>query len=181
MNIVVKTAGGHCIVRPDTTWEKDNEDFFAPEFVKSVSYSPVLFAHICKPGRSVGLKFASRYFDDISYGVLLYPDQMLDGSEEAYAAACCLDHISFLPYPISDGNAKGVFSLSCNSEKIFECNDASRALIEEAIAEATACIYIRIGDLIAVELEPRKPLCNASAKVEATLEGAPLLDFRVVL
>lgn len=62
MNIIVKTSSGHITVRPDTTWEKDNEDFYPPEFVDELTYSPVLFARILKPGRSVGRKFASSIF-----------------------------------------------------------------------------------------------------------------------
>lgn len=181
MNIVVKTAAGHCIVRPDTTWEKDSEDFFAPEFVRSVSFAPVVFAHICKPGRSVGRKFAPRYYDGISYGLLLYPDGMMDGSEEAYAAACCLDHISFLPYPVTVQAAGGEFKLNMGGKEIFSCPESHRSVIEDAIAESTRYIYIRTGDLIAVELQPRRPLCSESARISATLAGEPLLDFRIIL
>ena len=103
MNIIVKTSSGHITVRPDTTWEKDNEDFYPPEFVDELTYSPVLFARILKPGRSVGRKFASRYYDSIGFGVLLYPENMLDGTPEGYAQAICLDHTSFLPSPMFPG------------------------------------------------------------------------------
>ena len=60
MNIIVKTASGHLIVRPDTTREKDNEDLYVPDEVSSLSFTPVLAGRITKPGRSVGLKFTPR-------------------------------------------------------------------------------------------------------------------------
>ena len=31
MNIIVKTFSGHCLVRPDTSWERKSDDFYLPE------------------------------------------------------------------------------------------------------------------------------------------------------
>ena len=61
MNIIVKTYAGNIIVRPDTTWEKDNEDFYPQDFIRTLTYTPVLFARISKPGKSVGLGVVPRY------------------------------------------------------------------------------------------------------------------------
>ena len=190
MNIVVKTAAGRCIVRPDTTWEKDNENFFPPEFVNSLSWSPVLFARICKPGRSVGEKFAGRYYDEVNYGVLLYPDEMLDGSDEGYAQACCLDHTSFLPSP---GFPKDIlekdeeFRLFVNKdgaeELLFSHSGADDLTIRTAIAEMTRFVYIRTGDLLAIELQQRRPLCqrsDAEVCLSGTYGGAETTGFRII-
>ena len=51
MNIIVKTASGHIIVRPDTTWEKDNEDVFPQDFIDTLTFAPVMFARVCKSGQ----------------------------------------------------------------------------------------------------------------------------------
>lgn len=174
MNIIVRTASGKYIVRPDTTWEKDNEDLYLPECVDGVSYTPVLFARICKPGRSIGRNFAARYYDSVNYGVLLYPENILDGCEEAFACASCLDHTSFLPFPLQDRNcldSEGQFNLSIRkgngNEMQFRHNSSSAAMIESAIAEATRFIYIRSGDLIAIELQARE---MAGSRADGRLE-----------
>ena len=181
MNIIVITAGGHITVRPDTTWEKDNEDFYLPDEVSSVSFTPVLFARISKPGRSVGLRFASRYFGSFGYGVLLYPDDFEDGSPEGFACASCLDHTSFLPGELSPKAAltEARFRLFRNGEQIFENSGESAAMIEKAIEDATRRIYIRTGDLIAIELQPRKPLLK---RVDGNVRivGEPGSDFNII-
>jgi len=96
---IVKTYSGRVIVRPDTSWEKDNEDFYPQDFVDRISFTPVVFARICKPGKSIGIKFAERYYDGINCGILLYPEDLIDGSAEGFACASCIDHTSFLPFP----------------------------------------------------------------------------------
>lgn len=185
MNIVVNTYTGKCIVRPDTTWEKDNEDFYPPEFVERISCTPVLFARVSKPGRSVGERFASRYYDAIGYGVLLYPENMLDGSEEGYACASCVDHTSFISFPGSEPSClEGeAFTLSRGGEEIFSTTGCTRAMIEKAIAEVTKYVYIRTGDVIAIELSPRMPLLerkDGTVSVKGCFMGTNTIDFNVI-
>lgn len=173
-------------MRPDTTWEKDNEDFYPPEFVDELTYSPVLFARILKPGRSVGRKFASRYYDSVGFGVLLYPENMLDGTPEGYAQAICLDHTSFLPTPMFQPQRleeDDRFSLFRNEVELFTFDRPSLNMIEDALVEATKLLYIRTGDLIAVELSDRKPLTNRTDSVThitGTFGQDKVLDFQII-
>lgn len=129
----------------------------------ALTYSPVLFARVLKPGRSVGGKFASRYYDSIGYGVLLYPENLLDGTPEGYAQAICLDHTSFLPsptFPPLKLEEDGQFRLLRNGQELFSFDRPALNMIEDALVEATRLLYIRTGDLIATELAARKPLAT---------------------
>jgi len=188
MNIPVLTAGGHVIVRPDTTWDKNSRDVFLPEFVDRVSWSPVLFARISKPGRSIAMRFANRYYDGIGYGVLLYPENLVDGSEEGYASASCIDHTSFLPMPVYNkitlGNEDNEFVLLKDGDEIFSYSAATAAMVCKALEDASRSCYLRTGDLVAIELQPRGPLlarADGECRVEGTFCDNRLLDFRVIL
>ena len=173
-------------MRPDTTWEKDNEDFYPPEFVDELTYSPVLFARVLKPGRSVGRKFASRYYDSVGFGVLLYPENMLDGTPEGYAQAICLDHTSFLPTPMFSPQRleeDGRFSLFRNEVELFTFDYPSLDMIEDTLVEATKLLYIRTGDLIAIELSARTPLTtrnNAITNITGTFDNKEIIDFQII-
>ena len=188
MNILVKTAGGHIIARPDTTWERDNEDLFLPDSVSKMSYTPVLFARISKPGRSVSQKFASRYYDAVNYGVLLYPEDYMDGSEEGFACASCLDHTSFLPspfyQPIVLGNKGNIFELKKNGDTIFSTEGQTLEMIEKAIEDITSRIYIRTGDIIAIELQPRTYIFDrkeGNVEICGTYCENRSVDFKIVV
>lgn len=185
MNIIVKTSDGGLMVRPDTTWEKDNEDFFPPEFVERLTYTPVLFARISKPGRSVGIQFADRYFDSVGFGVLLYPENLITEKETGLCEATMIDHTSFLPCPTFDKAALGQednsFILRRNGETIYQYEGGNVYMIKEALSQATRYIFIRTGDLIAIELEGRKPVCGKEgASISATWGGKSILDFNIV-
>lgn len=203
MNIIVKTSSGHVIVRPDTTWEKDNEDFYPPEFVEELTFSPVFFARILKPGRSVGRKFARRYYDAVGFGALLYPENLVGDSQEGFAHASCLDHTSFLPAPLFPTSAvpqtgesesqpaerlkENLFRIFKDGGEIFSSAAASLNMIEDALAEATRFCYIRTGDIVAVELDARRPLVSrpadgtsATVRITGSFGQDTPLDFRII-
>ena len=73
MNIIVKPYGSDlCCCRPDTTWERENKDFYSPECVNEIYWTPVVFARVCKAGKCVGVKFVERYYDGVGCGMLMY-------------------------------------------------------------------------------------------------------------
>ncbi|MCI1640772.1 MAG: hypothetical protein LKI42_05820, partial [Bacteroidales bacterium] len=135
MNILVRQSGSEFwLCRPDTTWEKDSEDFYVPDTITSLSYAPVLFTRICKAGKSIGKPFASRYFERFSYGILLYPDDYIGKGTSGFCQACCIDHTSFLPASMYEKNmpesGKGKFSLYKNGKSIFTYGNGNIDIID---------------------------------------------------
>lgn len=168
MNIIVRTYGGWTVARPDTTWEKDNEDFYPPESVTELSCAPVLFSKVGKPGKSIGKRFASRYFDEVGLGLLLYPENLITSDVESFASAICLDHSSFLPFPMFSPEEKGVETRVLRDGKdFFEYVYDNPGAMEDALAEVSKSCYLRVGDIVAAELSGRMPLVSrADGKVE---------------
>ncbi len=187
MNIVVLGFNSKVFVRPDTTWERDNEDFYVPEFIDALSWAPVLFARISKPGRSILPKFAPRYYDSVGYGALLYPEDLIDGSTEGFASACCLDHTSFLGFPTfhpsSLKDEKSVFDVQKDGSPLFRYDSGSCEMIENAIGAVSRYCYLRIGDIIAIEIAPRKMLArreNGAFHITGTFHDETVLDFETI-
>lgn len=158
MNIIVRTYGGNIIVRPDTTWSRNNDDYFVPDFVDEISWSPVLCVRISRLGKHIGEKFASRYYDGVGRGVLLYPENLLDGTPESFAAANILDRTSCIVLPEGDVSSLGA---------------DGKALIDKTLAGASRIARVRAGDILAVELAPRGHLCSRdSGRFELRKDGA---------
>lgn len=186
MNIVTRTYSSKYIVRPDTTWERDNEDFYPPEFVSALSFTPVMFARISKPGRSIGKQFADRYFDGINFGILLYPEDLLGPAEEDFACASCLDHTSFLTFPTinkAEFDWSADYLISKNGIPVFQCGPIDAEIIERAIEESTKYIYIRSGDILAIELQARVHLCSredGNILICSAIKGHPQNEFNII-
>lgn len=186
MNIVIQTYGHKYIVRPDTTWKRDDDGLYVPDFAGGMSLVPILFARISRAGRSIGYKFAGRYYDGVNMGVLLYPEAMLDGSEQGFACASCLDHTTFLPIEVlppsilSEGQA--TFTVKRPEGMIFEYPTSGLEIIDAAISEASRYIYLRTGDILGVELSDRLHIWTPGQNelpLAVSLNGKEMMHFYI--
>jgi len=187
VNIVVRTAAGRFIVRPDTTREKNGEDFWLPDDVTEVTWSPVFFVRLSRSGKAIGKRFAVRYYDLWSCGVLLYPEDYIGRCEEGFAIASCMDRTTYLPMPTNPVEGlqdAGRLSLSADDVEIFSAALPTKEKIDEAIAEASKRTLLRASDYLCMELRPRTLLFSRNSeatelRMEVLLDGASLMAFRI--
>ena len=162
MNIVVKPYGSEtCYCRPDTTWERENKDFYSPECVDELYWTPVMFARISKAGKCIGRKFTSRYYDAVGFGALIYI------GKEDVAFSSCTDHTSLLPMPLYNPvvleSTENIFEFFRNGQTLWNFNSHDKiGILEESICKASALTSLRIGDIVALELAPMQILASRS-------------------
>lgn len=185
MNIPVRTASGKVIVRPDTTWKRDDDSCWMPDFVTLASWAPVEFISISRLGKSVPAKFADRYYDAIGFGFLLYPETLIDGSPEGFACASCLDHTTFLSYPRTFGKDHDEeFIVLKDGAEIFRRPPLPVSEIWAAVEDVTGRCLVRRGDLLAIEMQERSALASRpcpSVRMQTCTGGTVLNDIEIVL
>ena len=179
MNIIVKPYGSTlCSCRPDTTWERENKDFYSPECVNEVMWTPVVFARVSKAGKCIGNKFVGRYYDGVGCGILMYC-----ATDEAVTS--CADHTSILPMPlynpeVLDGRKE--FVVTKNGNLSAEQGEW-RHLLEDAICNASRLTSLRIGDFVAAELTPPQSLATreeSEVSVKGTFCDNDIFDFKII-
>lgn len=161
MNIIVRTASGRVHVRPDNTLDRYSRDFYVPDGIDTISLSPVVFARITRPGKCIGRKFASRYYQDCGMGVLLYPEELACEGPEGFADAIRLDQSSILP-DVSVGLDGDEFRVCAGGKEIFIGPAKADDIIADAISDISVLTLVRTGDLVAVELTSRIPVWKRS-------------------
>lgn len=179
MNIIVRHLDGTVTCRPDTSWERENKDIYAPAPVKELRYAPVLFVRISKAGKCVGVKFTDRYWDGFNYGVLLYggiadeaaavPQNEQGGTPSPLHWSECTDHTSILPFPLYNPlvleNDDKEFTLRKNGKLLYTTSEGSALMVGNAISEASELVSLRIGDILAIELQNPEDL---DARIQET-------------
>ncbi len=186
MNIIVKPYGSEtCYCRPDTTWERENKDFYSPECVNELAWAPILFVRISKAGKCIGEKFASRYYDGFGFGALMYIGDFMP----CIASASCADHTSLLPFPLYNPivleNEEVEYEVMKNDESIFKtaAGGSLKDEVEAAICKASQMTSLRIGDFVGVELAPVGELAaraDGSVSMKATFCENELYNFRLI-
>lgn len=191
MNIIVSLFGSngtdYCF-RPDTTLEKESFDYYIPDGVSELTYSPVLFVRLCRAGKAIGEKFAGRYYDSGGFGVLLYGESIIgSGAAAGLSMASSLDKTSLLPFPLIDKdvleNGRNSFSLSVNERSVnrngtFACHP-DFAGIPEILHRISVRTSLRTGDIVAVELGERLPI-HAGEKLCGMLNGENIFSISVL-
>ena len=180
MNIIVKPYGSDlCYCRPDTTWERENKDFYSPECVNEIYWTPVVFARVSKAGKCVGRKFVERYYDGVGCGMLLYcgtSTTSFDGSAGVRWLSEVVDRSSILPHPLFQPvvlEDEKEFIVSCQHDAQGDATlshniilSGAKDLLEEALCNASQLTSLRIGDFVAVEL---KDLQKLAAREEGNI------------
>ena len=66
---------------------------------------------------------------------------------------------------------------------VFEFGEAVEGMIEEALAEATARIHVRTGDLLAIELSAPLHLCSrpCNTRIEGRIADELPYDFNIIM
>lgn len=190
MNILALNSKSVCICRPDTSLNKENEDFYVPEDIEYIGWSPVLYARICKAGKAVQPEFADRYYDSIAFGVFLHPSSQTKMGKAHFCTGRCsvFDRSTLLPYPLYGKltltSSENRFSVKVKTEEVFNCTmEGMQQKIEEAIVACSRHTSVRIGDFVAVELAPVQILTtrnDGDSALEASFCDNNVIDIRII-
>ncbi len=131
-------------VKPDTSLNKDSNDYFCPDSITELAATVFIYARAIKAGKSVSAKFAQRYYTHIGKGVHFHIPQLINpASPESWWIAHSLDNTTFL---------------TDNPQEASLIPDKYKALIDAAFETASRYVSFRTGDYIAVEIEPSETI-----------------------
>jgi len=148
--------------RSDSSLIRSQERYYIPDFVDSLSFSPIVCFRCSRPGKAVEERFAHRYVESFGYGILLHPELSPSVTENRDFITSSLDFTTVIPvkdYPFSDYDAAsgpGSLSVTLNGHTVADSPVLpGHDEIGVLIAGITRFTTIRTGDLIAVELTDR--------------------------
>jgi hypothetical protein len=135
LNIIIQSYnnGNKFYLKPDTSLNRDCNNYFCPETIGSLSVSPFIYIRIERAGKSILEKFAERYYKSGGYGISLKAVSYTTGENTQREMSNLLDNSTFLS-PIVTG-----------------INNLERSLFNNALAVISNYISVRTGDIIAIE------------------------------
>lgn len=174
-------------LKPDTALLKDNKPFYIPDFSSDIHYELEVVLKICKEGKHISEKFASKYYEEIGLGI----DFTARDIQTAHKAkglpwelAKAFDHSAAVSNFIPKTDIQNLYELSFE----LKVNDETRQngntkhilfSFERIIAFVSKYITLKKGDLIFTGTPEGVGQVKQGDKLEAWLQGQQLLNFDI--
>lgn len=174
-------------LKPDTALLKDNKPFYLPDFSSDIHFELEIVLKICKEGKHIAEKFASRYYEEIGLGVDFTARDIQSKHKEKglpWELAKAFDHSAvvsnFLPKETFEDVYNLNFELQLNGEK-RQTGNTSLMLFsyEKIIAFVSQYITLKKGDLIFTGTPQGVGQVQQGDQLEGWLEGRQMLKFDI--
>lgn len=174
--------------KPDTAIIRNNAPFYYPDFSTDVHHEVELVLRICKDGKNIEEKFASKYFDHIGVGIDF---TARDWQQKAKANGLPWDIAKgfngsapisdrFIPVADFENLADINFKLEINGQLKQQGNTGLMLFpFDYIIAYLSKFFTLKIGDLIFTGTPSGVGPVVAGDKLSAYIENDKLLEFEV--
>ena len=172
-------------MKPDSALLKNNKPFFLPGFSENIHYEVEVVVKICKLGKGIDVKYASRYYNEVTVGIDLTARDIQSRNKKAghpWELAKGFDGAAPVGTFISLSSAGSIdnidFSLKINDKVVQESNTSDLIFsVDEIIAYVSRFFTLKTGDLIYTGTPSGVGQLKRNDHLVAYLGSKPLLDF----
>jgi 2-keto-4-pentenoate hydratase/2-oxohepta-3-ene-1,7-dioic acid hydratase in catechol pathway len=172
-------------LKPDSSILKNNKPFFLPDFSSMIQYEAEIVVKICKLGKGIEAKYASRYYDELTIGIDITARDIQNRNSSAgmpWELSKCFDGAAPLGrfVPVSSvWNINNLdFRLEINGKTVQQGNTSDMIFsINEIISYVTRYFTLKTGDLIFTGTPPGVGPLKKKDNLVAFIENEPVLDF----
>jgi acylpyruvate hydrolase len=174
--------------KPDTAILRNNAPFYYPDFSKDIHYEVELILRICKEGKNVQEKFASKYFDAIGIGIdFTARDLQQKAKEKGLPWDIAKGFNGSAPIsdtfvPVADFKNLQDINFTLQVDGVMKQQGNTSLMLfsfDYIIAYLSKFFTLRTGDLIFTGTPKGVGPVAVGNKLTATLEDKVLLEFDV--
>ena len=173
----------HFYLKPDTAILRNGRAFYTPENSSRIEGAMALVVKINRLGRHIAPRFASRYYHETALGFCLYAADILEQNRThglSWGEACCFDYSAPLSntFRLVDSCPVNPCTFSWRTAVQTWSGVVKENPIDSLLSYLSQYIFLKMGDLIWIELHPPVPLI-AGEEVCACRDGIEELRFSV--
>ena len=174
-------------LKPDSSLLKNNKPFFLPDFSDNIQFEVEVVIKICKLGKGISAKYASRYYDEVTLGIDITARDIQSRQAKAgmpWELSKCFDGAapigSFLPVNSVKDIGNIDFSLEINDKIVQKSNTSDMIFgFNEIIEYVSKFFTLKTGDLIFTGTPSGVGQLKKNDNLVAFLDNKPLLDFMI--
>lgn len=172
-------------IKPKTALLQGSTPFYYPQFSNELHYEAELVLHICKNGKYISTKNASKYYNNITVGIDFTARDIQNQLKEkglpwekakAWDGSACIGKwkdINTVKKPIN-------FSLNLNGTQVQKGNSADMIFsFDKIVAHISEYFSLNIGDLIFTGTPAGVGECVVTDVLTGFLEGEKVFEIEV--
>lgn len=174
-------------MKPKNALLQNNNPFYYPDFTVDIHYECELVLRVCKNGKNIREKYASRYYDKISVGIDFTARDVQTALKEKglpWEKAKAFDHSAvvgkMIDYRPGTDNGDVLFSLKKNDDVVQEGNSGGMLFnFNQILTHISRYFTVNIGDLIFTGTPAGVGRIQIGDHLEGYLGNDKLLDFDI--
>ncbi|MDP4224017.1 MAG: fumarylacetoacetate hydrolase family protein [Bacteroidota bacterium] len=174
-------------LKPDSSILKNNKPFFLPDFSANLHYEIEIVVRICRLGKGISPKFATRYYDEVTVGIDLTARDLQNKFSKAglpWELSKAFDGAAPLGRFVSVSSVKDINSINFRleiNEKVVQKGNTSDMIfgVNELVSFVSRYFTLKTGDLIYTGTPPGVGPLKRDDHLVGYLEDDPLIDFRI--
>jgi 2-keto-4-pentenoate hydratase/2-oxohepta-3-ene-1,7-dioic acid hydratase in catechol pathway len=172
-------------LKADSSILKNNKPFFLPDFSSELHYEVEVVVKICRLGKGIATKFASRYYDEVTAGIDITARDLQNRFSKAglpWELSKAFDGSApigkFLPVSSFKDIGNIGFRLDINDKTVQQSNTSDMIFgINEIVSFVSRFFTLKTGDLIFSGTPPGVGPLNRNDNLVAYLGDKQVLDF----
>jgi 2-keto-4-pentenoate hydratase/2-oxohepta-3-ene-1,7-dioic acid hydratase in catechol pathway len=174
-------------MKPDTALIRNGQPFYHPDFSNDIHHEIELVLVVCKTGKNIDEKFASKYYNKIAIGIDFTARDLQNKAKEKglpWEKAKAFDGSAPLGESVDVSTIKDVndmnFHLTINGKTVQQGNTKDLLFsFDKIITYISRFITLRTGDLIYTGTPAGVGKVNIGDKLEGFIEGNKMLEFAI--
>ncbi len=161
---------------PDSAILKDNKPLFLPQFSSTWSAEIAVAYRICRLGKNIGQKFASRYYDAFTVALRLVPEDLKKVAESS-AIATSFDNALIIGEWIPAEDIQQTITITIGNLSIDL--DAQSVSIDEAVKNLSRYFTFKIGDMVIPALVGHSFPVSIDSNVCISVCSREIMNFKI--
>ena len=175
-------------LKPDSAILRDGKPFFLPDFSHEVHYETEIVVHICRLGKHITPRFASRYYDSVTVGIDFtardlqrrfresgHPWELSKGFDNSAAIG------EFVPLAHVGGDVQNLdFHLDIDGKTVQQgCTADMLFRVDDLIAYVSRFMTLKMGDLLYTGTPAGVGPVSIGQHLQGYIGEKKLLDFYI--
>ena len=172
-------------IKPKTALLQGNATFYYPQFSNELNYEAELVLHICKNGKYITPRNASKYYNQITVGIDFTARDVqneLKAKGLPWEKAKAWDNSAFVGTwkNIADVKQPINFSMTLNGETVQEGNSTQMIhSFDKIVAHISEYFSLNIGDMVFTGTPAGVGECTITDVLKGYIEGEKLFEVEI--